>query len=59
MYFLKRQSPEAIFIDIVVLESHIMQLKKIKLYIYQINFILLKVVTNCKAEYKQLFGNMN
>ena len=53
MDFPKEQSPEPILIDILVLESHIMQLeKKFKVSIYQRNLILFKLVINYGGEYE-------
>lgn len=53
MYFPKEQSPEVIFIDIRVLESHIMHLeKKIQSLNLPNKSYLLKLVINCKSEYK-------
>lgn len=53
MYFPKEQRSEAIFVKILVLESQITQLEK-KVSIYEIPFILLKLVIRCETEYKQV-----
>lgn len=53
MYFPKEQPSEAIFVKILVLESQITQLEK-KVSIYEIPFILLKLVIRCETEYKQV-----
>lgn len=53
MYFPKEQPSEAIFVKILVLESQITQLEN-KVSIYEIPFILLKLVIRCETDYKQL-----
>ena len=60
MFFLKKQSPEAIFTDILVLESLTMQLEKnIQSLNLPSRFHFVKISHNCESEYKQLFGQMN
>lgn len=55
MYFPKQQSSETIVVKTLVLECHTVQLeKKVPVSIYQIHFILLKLIICYETECRQV-----